>query len=274
MKQLQVYDIALSYLEQGQNATVVMVHGATADHRIWEMQREAIARDFRYIALDQRYFGANPWSDQGARYSLGTHAEDLAAFIRALDVGPVHLVGWSYGGGVALNLGVKHPELVRSLFLYEPTAIAALVTNPKDQDILAEEHQGVSPAIDAFKANDVEGAIKRLAEWTNNLPAGEFDSATPDWVKTITFENARIFPLIFTAPPPPPITAAQLGRIKFPVAVAKGAQTRPFLNILADTVSRCIPGSQKIVIPDSTHAAPYQNPTGFNEALLGFLAKQ
>lgn len=273
MKQLQVYDIALSYLDQGNNDTVLMVHSATADHRIWEMQREAVAKNFRYVALDQRYFGANPWADQGARFSLGTHAEDLAAFIRALAVGPVHLVGWSYGGGVALNLGVKHPELVKSLFLYEPTAIASVVTDPKDQRTLAEEHQGVSPAIDAFKANDLEGAIRRLAEWINNLQSGEFETTTPEWVKTITFENARTFPLIFTAPPPPNLTAAQLGRIKFPVAVAKGEQTRPFLNILADTVHRCIPGAQKIVIPDATHAAPYQNPTSFNAALLGFLTR-
>ena len=51
----------------------------------------------RYIAYDQRYFGPAPWPDDGKHFSLATHANDLAAFLRQLDVGPAHHVGWSYG---------------------------------------------------------------------------------------------------------------------------------------------------------------------------------
>jgi hypothetical protein len=65
IKQSNVNGVTLPYLDQGQGAPVVFVHGAFSDHRIWDAQREAIAKRYRYIALDQRYFGKNPWPKTG-----------------------------------------------------------------------------------------------------------------------------------------------------------------------------------------------------------------
>ena len=64
-KQVSVNGVDLVYLEQGQGAPVVFVHGGFADHRAWEGQREAVAKHYRYIALTQRYFGTAPWPDGG-----------------------------------------------------------------------------------------------------------------------------------------------------------------------------------------------------------------
>src|SRR5438552_17494581 len=50
----------IQYIEQGQGAPVVFVHGGVSDHRAWEAQREIVARRYRFIAIDQRYFGAAP----------------------------------------------------------------------------------------------------------------------------------------------------------------------------------------------------------------------
>ena len=78
LRQAVVGGVTLNYLEQGQGAAVVFVHGAFSDHRVWESQRTEISRQYRYIALDQRYFGSAPWSDSGTKYSVATHANDLA----------------------------------------------------------------------------------------------------------------------------------------------------------------------------------------------------
>jgi hypothetical protein len=80
VKQMSVNGADLVYLEQGKGAQVVFVHGAFSDHRVWEAQREAVAQQYRYIALTQRYFGTAPWPDTGEKYSLTTHADDLAVF--------------------------------------------------------------------------------------------------------------------------------------------------------------------------------------------------
>ena len=64
-KQVSVNGTIIRYWEQGRGVPVVFVHGAISDHRYWEPQREAVAKDYRFIALDRRYFGTAPWPDKG-----------------------------------------------------------------------------------------------------------------------------------------------------------------------------------------------------------------
>ena len=64
-RQLRANGVDLSYVEQGTGAPVVFVHGAVADLRFWEPQREAFARQHRFIAYTYRYHGTGPWPDEG-----------------------------------------------------------------------------------------------------------------------------------------------------------------------------------------------------------------
>ena len=269
-KQASINGVDLVYLEQGQGAPVVFVHGAFMDNRAWEGQREAVAQHYRYFALTQRYFGTAPWPDGGEKFSLATHADDLAVFIRELKVGPVHLVGWSYGGAIALLLAVQHPELVKSLFVHEPAGIATFVTDAADAKILGEDRRDiVAPAASASKVGDTAGAVRLFFDGVNGQP-GIFETL-PSAARSMLLDNARTIPLLFAAPPPPAISCAQLGQIKVPVVIAKGELTRPSYRILADTASRCIPGSRLAVVSQGRHAAPSVSPAAFNEVLLGFL---
>ena len=119
MKKTQIKEIELSYEDEGDGQPVVFVHGSNSDCRMWNDHRGMITPQFRMIALTQRYFGLSPWSDDGRNFSIQTHADDLAAFIKALRPGPVAIVGHSYGGAVGLAMAISHPELVERLFLYE-----------------------------------------------------------------------------------------------------------------------------------------------------------
>jgi pimeloyl-ACP methyl ester carboxylesterase len=87
MKQVSVNDTKLTYQEQGQGTPIVFVHGAITDYRTWDGQREAFAAHNRFIALTMRYFGTDPWPDDGAKYSMKTHTDDLIAFIQNLNAG-------------------------------------------------------------------------------------------------------------------------------------------------------------------------------------------
>jgi pimeloyl-ACP methyl ester carboxylesterase len=107
----------------------LFVHGSISDCRIWDTHRENIARRYRMIALTQRYFGLSPWPDDGRNFSIQIHANDLAAFITALRLDAVPIVGRSYGGKVALAMAAQHPKLVERLFLYEPS-LATFVADP------------------------------------------------------------------------------------------------------------------------------------------------
>ena len=112
-REVEVNGVRLQYIEQGSGEPIVFVHGAPSDLRAWEPVREEIAKRYRFIAYTQRYFGTETWPDEGKNFSVTTLADDLAKFIKALNAGPVHLVGWSYGGLVAVTAAVSDPSLVR-----------------------------------------------------------------------------------------------------------------------------------------------------------------
>src|SRR5262245_29273947 len=109
---VEVNGTLLSYEEQGAGQPVVFVHGALSDLRVWDplrdnlARREEIASRFRLIVYTQRYYGTREWSDDGALFSIATHAQDLARLIATLATEPVHLVGTSYGGLVAATAAV------------------------------------------------------------------------------------------------------------------------------------------------------------------------
>jgi pimeloyl-ACP methyl ester carboxylesterase len=270
VKHATVNGIDVVFLEQGQGTAVVFVHSSFGDHRTWEGQREAVASRYRYVALSQRYFGTAPWPDSGEKYSVATHVDDLAAFIRELKAGPIHLVGWSYGGTIALTLAVRHPELLKSLFLYEPVGLLSIVTDPAEAKAAAEDTRAIlGPAAGANKAGDTAGVVRLFFDGVNGQ-SGIFETLSPG-VQSIFLDNARTAPLFFGAPPAVGPSCIELGQITVPVAVAKGEQTRVFYRILVDAVSRCIPGSSVVIVSHGRHSAPALTPAAFNDALIEFL---
>ena len=120
LKKVSVADgVELHYVERGKGVPVVFVHGGLVDYTAWENQLAPFAESYRAIAYSCRYNYPNTNKLQ-PKYSAVVEAEDLAALIKKLDLGKVHVVGLSYGAYTALFLAVKHPDLVRSLVLAEP----------------------------------------------------------------------------------------------------------------------------------------------------------
>ncbi len=126
MKDVEVNGVRLPYVQEGSGETIVFVHGSISDLRAWDLIRNDIAKKYSFIAYTQRYFGTATWTDDGKKFSAATHADDLAKFIAALHAGPVHVVGWSYGGAIATTTAVQNPSLFRSLTLYEASLMTVL----------------------------------------------------------------------------------------------------------------------------------------------------
>ena len=164
LKTMAVNGAQLRYVEQGQGTPVVLVHGALSDLRTWARQREALSTRYRAVAYTQRYFGTEEWDMGGPKFGVQTHSDDLAAFIRGLGAGPVHLVGWSYGAHVVLNAVVDHPELVRSAFVFEPP-IPTYVTDPAALKALRDDSAaGIGPAVRAAGAGDFKVATRAMID--------------------------------------------------------------------------------------------------------------
>lgn len=272
-RQLRVNGVNLPYIEQGTGAAVLFVHGAWMDVRYWEPQRQAVAKQYRFVAYNYHYHGTAPWPDEGKHYSAVTHATDLATFIRRLNAGPVHLVGLSSGALIAILVASEHPELARSLTLAEPPIGALLADIPEAKPALDERSKAFAPILTAAKAGEAVQATKLFFERVNNQGAGAFDKQ-PEPFRQMILDNVRTVPLTVSAPPPPAISCATLGGVKAPTLVVGGEQTRRFFSLINEVVARCIPGSRLVVIPKATHLMSHQNPAAFNEALLQFLAQR
>ena len=101
--------------------TLLLLHGwtASADLQFFTAYEE-LAEDFSYIAIDHRGHGRGMRPAQ--RFELEDAADDAAALIEHLDVGPVILVGYSMGGPLSLLFTRRHPHLVEGMVV-EATAL-------------------------------------------------------------------------------------------------------------------------------------------------------
>ena len=270
LKQASVNGVTLSYQEQGGGAPVVFIHGCCTDYRAWDAQRRALAPHYRFIALNMRYFGTAPWPDGESKYSQQTDADDIAAFIRDLGVGPVDLVGWSYSGPIVMLVVLQHPELVHSLTMHEPGSVS-YVSDPAIVKAAAEDRAAaLGPVIAAAKAGDFAETARLTPIGVNHQP--DFWETTTPEIRSMFLDNARTWLLAVAAPPQPPITCDMLHQIKIPVLITAGSDTRSFYRVAAEGAASCIPGSQLVTIP-GRHLAIAQQPDGFNAALRQFLEK-
>jgi pimeloyl-ACP methyl ester carboxylesterase len=103
---------------------VLFVHGNVSSSLFWQPMMLALPESYRPLAIDLRGFGDTDPEPVDATRGLRDYADDLAAVIDALGLDAVHLIGWSMGGGVALQYLVDRPgtHRVASLMLEDPVS--------------------------------------------------------------------------------------------------------------------------------------------------------
>jgi pimeloyl-ACP methyl ester carboxylesterase len=272
VKEIEVNRVRLPYVEQGCGEPMIFVHGALSGFGAWELVGPEIAKKYRFIAYAQRYFGSGPWLDGGRQFSVATHAADLVELITQLDAAPAHIVGWSYGGAVAMTAALQKPPLVRSLILYEPSVISVLPAASPEGRVARQDRAALyAPAIAASKAGDHGRAMRMLYEAVYRLPPGGFDHE-PQAMQARVLENARVMPLLLAAPPPA-ITCNDLRHFARPTLVIWGEKTQTSWKLMSEAIGECVPGAQRVVLPNLDHAGPRRDPATFAAAVLRFPAE-
>lgn len=114
-------EVAVGRFGAGEAPAVVLVHGFGGDRRAWLFNQGALADHRPVLAVDLPGHGeSGPPGEDASATGL---ARDLAAALRGLGIGPVHLVGHSLGGAVALRMAEAEPGRVRSLTLIAPAGL-------------------------------------------------------------------------------------------------------------------------------------------------------
>jgi 3-oxoadipate enol-lactonase len=250
----------LHYATGGGGAPVVFIHGFGLDAGMWDPQWRAFAQRHRVIRYDMRGYGSS--SLPVGAYS---HVDDLLALIDFLGAAPVHVVGLSLGGRVALRLAAQEPKAVRSLTLADP----ALDGHTWSSDWL----QRWRKMTEAAKRGDLAAAKKLWREHILFAPA----NAQPEVADSLRAMIDRysgwhlLYPDPGTAPARP--VAEMLCSISIPTLVMVGELDLPDFQAIAQRLGKQLPEAELRTIAGVGHMSNMEAPQVFNELALGFLQR-
>lgn len=120
---VQTDRLAASVLRRGSDADgegrpVVLIHGNVSSSLFWQPLMLSLSQPT--IAIDLRGFGDSETLPVDATRGLRDFSDDVASVLDALGISGAHVVGWSMGGGVVMQLLLDRPDLVHSLTLQAP----------------------------------------------------------------------------------------------------------------------------------------------------------
>ena len=260
MIQAVINGARLHYERAGAGMPVVFLHAGVADHRMWEPQFEAFAKHFDVIAPDMRGFGRSELPP--GRWSP---IADVLGLIDSLHLKPVHLVGCSIGGGVAIDFALEHGERISKLVLVGP-GVGGVQFGAKYKELFAEAEA-------AEKAGDRRAMVEADARlWLDGprRPAGY----VKDPIRQLFFAMDSNFDSDFEAAPierlDPP-AAERLHEITAPTLLVVGDEDAPPIFEAVDMLMEKVPHARKVVIHDAAHLPNLEHPDEFNRIVLEFL---
>lgn len=269
---IHVNGVGLPIRDTGSGSPVLALHGALSDLRAWEPIRTQLGATVRFIAITQRYHGTEPWRDDGAAYGRDTHVADLIALIEAMNLAPVHLLAWSYGGDVGLNAIFQRPDLFASAILFEPS-LSGLMSSPEER---ASERRLVDELRTLPLKSGHDTPERLAAAFLRTLNDG--DSPTLDGVhngliQDMIQDNARSVPLFCRQTGNPGLTPDDLARIRLPATVLRGSRSVQRYRCLSATITRHLDAAQLREVEGGTHMAPLAVPVRITDLILAHLSK-
>lgn len=248
----------------GQGEPLLLIHAGVADSRMWDAQAARWAESRRVIRCDMRGFGLSAHAP-----GAFTFHDDLAELLRSLGVARADVVGASFGGAVALDLTLAHPELVGRLVLVAPALGGYVFETPAMREFFAQENA-------LLAADDVDGAVElNMRMWVDGV--GRDAGLVPPEIRAKVAEMQR---LAFVLPPadgedaldlePPAIE--RLGDIAQPTLVMVGTNDQAEFRTIAKLVAQHIGNARYEEVVGAAHMISMEQPDTFARLVEQFLA--
>ncbi len=267
MPTMTVNGHAMHYTEQGSGPIVVLVHGSLQDQRYWSSQMEPFAAQYRVIALSLRHYWPETWDGKGNDFTIEQHMQDVAAFIRGLNAGPVRLIGHSRGGHIAFRLAAAYPELLHQLVLAEPGG--ELDATLGGTAPLGAQAAVFAKAAALIGAGQVEEGLRGFAEHTGGPGAWE---KRPEPRRQVARDNAMTL-LGQINEQRKPYGRAAAEAIRTQTLLVQGANTQPQFKAIIAAMLPILPGARMVEVANASHGMSLENPRDFNAAVLAFFAQ-
>ncbi|MFB7470133.1 alpha/beta fold hydrolase [Kitasatospora sp. NPDC056184] len=251
----------LSYVVSGDGPPVVLVHAGIADHRMWDAVAPSLARRHTVIRYDLRGFGESAPPTGPFR-----ETDDLRRLLDHLGHERVRLVGASWGGRVAVDFTLTHPDRVHALALLAPPW--------PGYDWSAEMIAYDEAETAALAAGDLDTAVGvNLDMWVRG-PARTWDEVAPGVadrlrgpLRTSLVNQAAV------GEHSQGVTNGDLATITVPTLVATGGLDVPDFRAIGRRYAAAVPDATLVEFPTAGHLIAVDAPAELVDVLAPFLAE-
>jgi pimeloyl-ACP methyl ester carboxylesterase len=269
-------DLRLHYLEWNPSAqdVIVLLHGLRGEASGWTPVAEALAADYRVLALDQRGRGFSDWAPD-ADYSRAAYVQDLERFAAELHLPPFVLVGQSMGGANAVAFAATRPELVTALILSEPAIFLPGSERAPGQSRIPAEVDATPTFFESWDA-----ALAYLQQTRPDLSSSDL----PQFRRTTLTELAdgrvtwrydldgiRRSMHARRGEHAQDTLWAQVDQIRCPTLLLRAAQSDVVSPDMVAAFQARVPGVRLVEIPRAGHRVYVDNLPEFNRAVAAFL---
>jgi len=268
MPTAHVNGIDLYYEITGSGFPIVLIHEFSGNMRNWDPQVPALSRNYQVIRYDCRGYGRSSVPTDPAAYSQDASVEDLHQLLLHLGIRQAYVGGLSKGGNIALNFGLKYPDMVKGLII---AATGSGSTNPEEFRAGLErtatilETQGTQAVIDGvmnaqtrvgyFQKNP-EAAKQFREEYLSQSPLGIAHTA-----RGVLMKRPPIFEL-----------ESKLVKLQVPALILVGDKDAPCLAP-AHFMKEKMAHAELHLLAGIGHVINMEVPDLFNTIVLNFLDK-
>lgn len=226
-----MHGVRLHYEERGSGTPILGIHGAGSSAVFWEDAAERLAALGRAITYDRRGCSRSGRPEPYEATSVQEHATDALALLRVLDAEPAILVGRSYGGTIALDLAIRHPESVLGIALLEAGPLGL----DGGYDRWFELLRATADALAAEgRADDVGEAVMRdvFGTW----------EGLPDALREVFTQNSRA--LLAELRGGERTDLSRLHELRVPALVVTADDSPEAIRAASDALAAAVPGAR------------------------------
>lgn len=259
--------VRMPYVTRGAGAPLLFVHGSLCDYRYWNAQVDVLSRRFQCVSVSLSHYWPGDDMSIAGTFGWSTHVAELAEFITAMDVGPVHLVGHSRGGCVAFHLTREYPYLVQSLTLADPGG-------PLQLDEVPEA--ALPPATTALRARVADliddGEIDAgLEMFVDSVSMPGIWRKSPAAFRTMAIDNADTLPKQFRDPLPAYTRAAAEG-IRCRTLLIAGTKSPRMYRQNVAALAEWMDNAEQRTMAGASHGMNVTHAAEFNRLVDAFVS--
>jgi pimeloyl-ACP methyl ester carboxylesterase len=256
---------ALIYYEvAGKGEPFVMIHAGIADSRQWNNEFIYFAKQYQVLRYDMRGYGKSEPIE--GEFS---HLEDLTRLLEYLHIEkPLIVMGCSMGGGIAMNLALSKPSMVKALIM--------VGSGPPGLELDVPQSPKFVDGVKAYEAGDLDLTAEIETQiWFDGT--GRSPSQVNQVMRRLAYDMDRLA-LAHDAKklgkrlPDSEVPAAErLSELRIPILLIVGENDEPYSHAATKFIVEELPFTQKIIIEDAAHLPNMEHPEEFQRIVSTFL---